>query len=110
MSLKKKAIAVVGAAALASATLLSVNAASAATTTFTTPVAPIKGAVKGGTVTILAQGDFEHLDPARNYVGGTLDFYRLFTRTLTQYRTVNGKTSQVRSTYSFMVTSATICL
>ena len=94
MSLMKKALALVGVAALASTTLLSVNAASAATT-FATPVAPIKGAVKGGTVTILAQGDFEHLDPARNYVGGTLDFYRLFTRTLTQYRTVNGKTDLV---------------
>ncbi len=94
MSLKKKALAVVGALALASTALLSVNTASAATT-FTTPVAPIKGAVKGGTVTILAQGDFEHLDPARNYVGGTLDFYRLFTRSLTQYRTVNGKTDLV---------------
>ena len=94
MSLKKKALAVVGAVALASTTLLSAHAASAAET-FTTPVAPIKGAVKGGTVTILAQGDFEHLDPARNYVGGTLDFYRLFTRTLTQYRTVNGKTDLV---------------
>lgn len=94
MSLKKKALAVVGAVALASTTLLSAHAASAAET-FATPVAPIKGAVKGGTVTILAQGDFEHLDPARNYVGGTLDFYRLFTRTLTQYRTVNGKTDLV---------------
>ena len=94
MSLKKKAIAAVGVAVLAATPLLSVNAADAATT-FATPVAPIKGAVKGGTVTILAQGDFEHLDPARNYVGGTLDFYRLFTRTLTQYRTVNGKTDLV---------------
>lgn len=91
MSLKKKTAAVVGAIAIASSALLSVNAASAATNNWNGPVAPIKGAVKGGTVNILAQSDFEHLDPARDYVGGTLDFSRLFVRTLVAFRTVNGK-------------------
>jgi peptide/nickel transport system substrate-binding protein len=55
----------------------------------------VPGAVSGGTLNILNQGDFEHIDPARNYVGGTLDFYRMFIRTLTQYRTLNGKTELV---------------
>lgn len=92
MSLKKKTAAVVGAFAIASTALLSTSAATAATTNWNGPVTPIKGAVKGGTVTLLEQSDFEHLDPARNYVGGTLDFYRLFIRTLVSFRTVNGKT------------------
>ena len=71
MSLKKKTVAVLGAIAIASTALLTVNAANAATNNWNGPVAPMKGAVKGGTVTLMEQSDFEHLDPARNYVGGT---------------------------------------
>jgi peptide/nickel transport system substrate-binding protein len=95
MNLKKKVLATVGALAIGATTLVSVGTAQAAPASWTGPVPAKAGAVKGGTVTIQAQGDFEHLDPARNYVGGTLDFYRLFIRTLTQYRTVNGKTEIV---------------
>ena len=95
MNLKKKVLATVGALAIGATTLVSVGTAQAAPASWTGPVPAKAGAVKGGTVTIQAQGDFEHIDPARNYVGGTLDFYRLFIRTLTQYRTVNGKTEIV---------------
>jgi peptide/nickel transport system substrate-binding protein len=92
MSLKKKTTAVVGAIAIASSMVMAGSAASAAqTNNWNGPVAPIPGAVRGGTVTLLEQGDFEHLDPARNYVGGALDFYRLMVRTLVSFRTVNGK-------------------
>jgi len=45
----------------------------------------------GGTLNILNSGDFEHLDPARNYVSGTLDFGRLLYRTLTTFKAVPGK-------------------
>jgi peptide/nickel transport system substrate-binding protein len=95
MNLKKKVLATVGALAIGATTLVSVGTAQAAPASWTGPVPAKAGAFKGGTVTIQAQGDFEHIDPARNYVGGTLDFYRLFIRTLTQYRTVNGKTEIV---------------
>jgi peptide/nickel transport system substrate-binding protein len=40
---------------------------------------------KGGTLYYLAVGDFEHLDPARNYVTDAGDFGRLLYRTLTTY-------------------------
>jgi len=45
---------------------------------------------KGGTVYLLEQADFEHLDPARNYVSNSLDFVRLLYRTLTTYKAVPG--------------------
>ena len=95
MNLKKKVLATVGALSIGATTFVTAGTAQAAPASWTGPVPAKAGAVKGGTVTIQAQADFEHLDPARNYVGGTLDFYRLFTRTLTQYRTVNGKTELV---------------
>ena len=96
MNLNKKGLAIVSAVALSASLIVSINSAQAATpASWTGPVPAKAGAVKGGTVTIVTQADFEHLDPARNYVGGTLDFYRLFIRTLTQYRTVNGKTELV---------------
>ena len=95
MKLHRKAGLVVGAFALAASALASVPSASAANASWSGPAPTIPGAVSGGTLTILNQGDFEHIDPARNYVGGTLDFYRFFIRTLTQYRTINGKTELV---------------
>ncbi|MSV64266.1 MAG: hypothetical protein F2845_03355 [Actinobacteria bacterium] len=94
MSLSKKAIALVGTLALGATAFVMVPSSQAATAV-NGPAPAIAGAVKGGTLTILEQGDFEHIDPARNYVGGTLDFYRFFIRTLTQYRTYNGKTELV---------------
>ena len=95
MKLHRKAGLVVAAASLVAATIYAVPSATAANTSWNGPAPAIKGAVKGGTLTILNQGDFEHVDPARNYVGGTLDFYRFFIRTLLQYRTINGKTELV---------------
>ena len=91
MKLKRKVISVLGVLALTTTAVISINPASAATPASWNGPAPAQaGAVKGGTVTIINQGDFEHLDPARNYVGGTLDFYRLFIRSLTSVRTVKG--------------------
>jgi len=95
MSLGKKTAALVGALALGVTAFATAPTASAVTTTVNGPAPAIPGAVKGGTLTIMNQTDFESVDPARNYVGGTLDFYRFFIRTLTQYRTFNGKTTLV---------------
>jgi len=95
MKLHRKAGLVVAVAALAATAVYAVPSANAANASWNGPAPAIKGAVTGGTLNILNQGDFEHVDPARNYVGGTLDFYRFFIRTLTQYRTINGKTELV---------------
>ena len=95
MKLHRKAGLVAAVAALAATALYSVPSANAASASWNGPAPAVPGAVSGGTLNILNQGDFEHVDPARNYVGGTLDFYRLFIRTLTQYRTLNGKTELV---------------
>ncbi len=46
---------------------------------------------KGGTLTLLESADFDHLDPARNYVADSLNFSRLIYRTLTTYKAVPGK-------------------
>lgn len=94
MSISKKALALIGTFALGATVLITAPTAQAAATV-NGPAPAIPDAVRGGTLTILNQGDFEHIDPARNYVGGTLDFYRFFIRTLTQYRTFNGKTELV---------------
>ena len=96
MKLRSKVTSVVGVLALAATAVTFTNPAAAATpASWNGPVPAQPGAVKGGTVTIIDQGDFEHLDPARNYVGGTLDFYRLFIRSLTSVRTVRGVTELV---------------
>ena len=47
--------------------------------------------VKGGTINLLESGDFEHLDPSRNYVSDSLNFSRMIYRTLTTYKAVPGK-------------------
>ena len=96
MKLRSKVTSVVGVLALAATAVTFTNPATAANpASWNGPVPAQPGAVKGGTVTIIDQGDFEHLDPARNYVGGTLDFYRLFIRSLTSVRTVRGVTELV---------------
>ena len=95
MKLHRKAGLVVAVAALAATAVYAIPSANAANASWNGPAPAVAGAVSGGTLNILNQGDFEHVDPARNYVGGTLDFYRFFIRTLTQYRTVNGKTELV---------------
>lgn len=45
---------------------------------------------KGGTLYILNAADFEHLDPARNYVGTAWDMSRVFIRTLNTYKAAPG--------------------
>jgi peptide/nickel transport system substrate-binding protein len=45
---------------------------------------------KGGQLSILTVGDFEHLDPQRNYVGSALNFGRLIYRQLTTYKSEPG--------------------
>lgn len=50
------------------------------------PAKPMPGAKPGGTVTILEQSDFEHLDPARNYVSTQLMTGALMYRTLTNWQ------------------------
>jgi peptide/nickel transport system substrate-binding protein len=91
MKLGRKTGSVAVVAALVAGLVATVPSASAATS-FVGPAPAIKGAVKGGTLNVFVQTDFEHIDPARNYVGSTLDFYRFFTRALLNYRTINGKT------------------
>ncbi|MFK4086090.1 ABC transporter substrate-binding protein [Kribbella sp. NPDC020789] len=44
---------------------------------------PGSKAVQGGTVQVLANAGFSHLDPARGFDGGVNNFYRLIYRTLT---------------------------
>jgi len=47
---------------------------------------------KGGDLQLLLVDDFEHLDPARNYVATSLNFGgRLLYRSLTTYKAVEGK-------------------
>ena len=91
MKLGRKTGSVIAAFALCAGVVVAVPSASAATS-YAGPAPAIKGATKGGTLNIFNQADFEHLDPARNYVGGALDFYRFFTRALLNYRTFEGKT------------------
>ncbi|WP_163513736.1 ABC transporter substrate-binding protein [Fodinicola acaciae] len=45
---------------------------------------------RGGTITILMQQDFEHLDPARSYVGQQISTGRLYAPTLTTFKTAPG--------------------
>jgi peptide/nickel transport system substrate-binding protein len=48
------------------------------------------GGKRGGTLNVLMQSDFEHLDPQRVYVAVALNADRLLTRTLTTYKAVPG--------------------
>ncbi|WP_426405065.1 ABC transporter substrate-binding protein [Streptomyces sp. R-07] len=61
------------------------------------PAASTNGAIvggtpqKGGTLTVLSNQDFTHLDPARNWVMGDMDFgTRLLYRTLLAYKAEPG--------------------
>lgn len=49
------------------------------------------GVAKGGTLKILSQADFEHLDPARTYVSNALNASRLIIRTLTTFKSAPGE-------------------
>jgi peptide/nickel transport system substrate-binding protein len=50
------------------------------------PAAPVPGAKPGGTITMLFVADFEHLDPAQNYINNQQVASQLFQRTLTMFR------------------------
>src|SRR5262249_52781020 len=52
----------------------------------TGPAAAIPGATKGGTITMLLNADFDHLDPARSYVNIQAVVGTLITPSLTPYR------------------------
>ncbi len=50
-----------------------------------TPAAPVEGATPGGKLTIMQEGDFEHLSPQQIYVSNALSYSLLFHRQLTGY-------------------------
>ena len=50
---------------------------------------------KGGTVNILVQSNFEHLDPVQNYVTNSGDVGRLIYRTLTVFDDTPGQTPKI---------------
>jgi peptide/nickel transport system substrate-binding protein len=52
----------------------------------TGPAAPVPGAKPGGTITVLYLADFEHLDPAQNYITHQQVAANVFMRTLTAFR------------------------
>lgn len=51
---------------------------------------------KGGTVNVLVQDDFEHLDPGKNYVTNSGDIGRLIYRTLTFIKDTPGETPEIK--------------
>lgn len=51
---------------------------------------PADAGAKGGELNVLLIGDFEHLDPQRNYVSSALNFGRLIYRQLTTYKSEAG--------------------
>jgi peptide/nickel transport system substrate-binding protein len=50
------------------------------------PAAQVAGATQGGTINILLNSDFDHLDPARSYVNTQQVTGQLLTRSLTTYK------------------------
>ncbi|KUJ64266.1 ABC transporter [Streptomyces albus subsp. albus] len=52
----------------------------------TGPAAPVPGAKKGGTVTVLQRDAFDHLDPAQIYYADQLTVQLLYNRSLTTYK------------------------
>ncbi|MEV6969152.1 ABC transporter substrate-binding protein [Hamadaea sp. NPDC051192] len=50
-----------------------------------TPAPEVDGAKPGGTMTVVQEADFEHLDPTQIYVSNALNYSQLFYRTLTTY-------------------------
>jgi len=49
------------------------------------PAPDVPGAKTGGTLRVLTEADFDHLDPQQIYVSDALTWGQLFHRTLTQY-------------------------
>ncbi|MEV0268841.1 ABC transporter substrate-binding protein [Hamadaea sp. NPDC050747] len=50
-----------------------------------TPAPDVEGHTTGGKITVIQDGDFEHLDPQMIYVSNALSYSQLFHRTLTGY-------------------------
>jgi peptide/nickel transport system substrate-binding protein len=50
------------------------------------PAKEVEGATKGGTVKLLHQAEFEHLDPQKVYVSDALSMATQYARTLTGYK------------------------
>ena len=50
------------------------------------PAAEVPGATRGGTLRLLYESDFEHLDPQRTYTAHAMSIQHLIVRTLTQFR------------------------
>ncbi|HEY3502858.1 MAG TPA: ABC transporter substrate-binding protein, partial [Actinocatenispora sp.] len=55
------------------------------------PAPAVPGASSGGTVHILQEKDYEHLDPQRTYIANAGIIEQLFTRTLTGFTQTEGK-------------------
>ena len=83
MTLNKKGLRV-GTAVLAVALAATACGGSKKATT------PVTAGAKGGQLTVLTVGDFEHIDPQRNYVSSALNFGRLLYRQLTTYKSLPG--------------------
>lgn len=50
------------------------------------PAAPVAGAERGGTLRLIREVDFEHLDPQRTYTFAAMAIQQMFVRTLTVFR------------------------
>ncbi len=50
------------------------------------PAPEVEGAKKGGTLKLITEADFEHLDPQRTYTVQAMSVQHLLVRTLTQFR------------------------
>jgi peptide/nickel transport system substrate-binding protein len=64
----------------------------------TGPAAPVSGATKGGTLTVLLNADFDHLDPARSYVNIQQVVGTLVTRSLATYKETQQANGSVKMT------------
>jgi peptide/nickel transport system substrate-binding protein len=61
----------------------------------TGPATPVAGAKPGGTLNVLQRDSYAHLDPAQIYVSDEGSLATLYSRQLTTYKVVNGKTTLV---------------
>ena len=50
------------------------------------PAPEVPGAKKGGTLRLIQQADFEHIDPQRTYTQGALALDQMYLRTLTMFK------------------------
>jgi peptide/nickel transport system substrate-binding protein len=50
------------------------------------PAAEVPGAQRGGTLKLITEADFEHLDPQRTYTFNAMSIQQMFVRTLTVFK------------------------